>query len=137
MIIYNNNMYEIPVFNGSLNTSGYFNGVLVWPKLYYVTILDSINGVVNASPMQGVRGTNIQLSNTPAANHRLTHYVVNDNIVQADSFSLQSDSSVYGVFTELQQNQYYFDDDWETQPVVDRNNVDVCQRTYQQKGIQS
>ena len=82
----------------------YKGNILVWTKAaaeYLVTVSQAANGTITAAPMQGPAGTLVTLSNTPNTGYQLTYYTVNGNQIQGNTFTLNSDSTISGLFTAI------------------------------------
>lgn len=105
----------MPIYKGSNKIADlYYHGVavaeiykgniLVWTKAaaeYFVTITQAANGTITAAPMQGPGGTLVTLSNSPNTGYQLTYYTVNGNQIQGNTFTLDSDSTISGLFTAI------------------------------------
>jgi hypothetical protein len=68
--------------------------------IYTVTVNQPANGgSIGASPVSGQSGTTVSLTNSPATGYTFSHYTVDGEAIDGDTFTLTKDSIVSGEFT--------------------------------------
>lgn len=107
---------------------------MLWQRnIYQVTTSTDGRGTMTASPMSGIAGTNVTLSNTPNADYYFSGYSITGATLTGNKFNLiDSDVTVQANFRTTPYVDYYSNDtrfcldQYSTLPL----NIDITQTNY-------